>query len=177
MKRSLAAILVWVALCGAACGGDSPAKTEAGGGQATVTIAGKTFAVNNVTLSYAFGEDAYFRIEGDDAAHPDEDCVTGLQAVLALYGEIPGDVKSLADLSGRELPFEFTGDGDDANLCFVGSNGLLGVENGTVKFGAVDGTKLPFTFNGQFVLYDGKGESETPGIESSGSGVAHAITN
>jgi hypothetical protein len=176
MRTSLCSISVCVALFGAACGGDSPVQPESGG-QASVTIAGKAFAVKNVTLAYAFGEDAYFRIGGDDAAHPDADCVPGLQAGLSLYGELPSDVKSLADLSGRELPFEFTGDGDDANLCFVGSNGLLGVENGTVRFGTVDGTKMPFTFTGQFVLYDGKGESETPGIESSGSGVAHAMTN
>jgi len=176
MRRSFAIVPVWVALCSAACGGDSPVQSDSGG-QARVTIAGKAFGVSNVTLSFAFGEGAYFRIEGDDEAHPDEDCVSGLSGGLALYGEVPADVKSLADLAGRELPFEFTGDGDDANLCFVGSNGLLGVENGTVRFGALEGTKMPFSFAGQFVLYDGRGQSETPGIDSSGSGVAHAITN
>jgi hypothetical protein len=40
-------------------------------------------------------------------------------------------VKAVGDLSGKELPLEFIGDGDDFNLCFVGSEGLLGMDSGT----------------------------------------------
>ena len=109
---------------------------------------------------------------GDGAAHPEEDCLPGLGAGLALYGDLPSDVTSVADLAGRELPFEFSGDGDDFNLCFVGSNGLLGVENGTVRFTAVDGKTVSFSFTGDFIRYDGEG-GESPGtISASGAGTA-----
>ena len=75
----------------AACSQSGP-EPAVPGGQARAVIAGKTFEVSNVTLSFAFGEDGYFRIEGDDAAHPDADCVPGLSGGLALYGEMPRDV-------------------------------------------------------------------------------------
>ena len=123
-------------------------------------------------FSHDTGDGGYFRIEGDDAAHPDEDCLPGLGGGLALYGDLPSDVTSVADLAGRELPFEFSGDGDDFNLCFVGSNGLLGVENGTVRFTAVDGKTVSFSFTGDFIRYDGEG-GESPGtISASGAGTA-----
>jgi len=131
------------------CGGS---VEEAGGGTATATIAGRTFEVNNVEMNLAFGKDGSFQIGGDDAANPDEDCVPGLGGGLALYGGLPDSITSLADLAGLELPFEFSGDGDDFNLCFVGSNGLLGVETGTVRFTAVDGRNVTFTFSGSFIL-------------------------
>lgn len=129
---------ITLALLATACGGGSASEEE--GGKAKVTIAGQAFGVNKVRLTYAVGDDGYFRFEGDDAAHAEEDCLPGLGGGLALYGEMPTTVTSLAGLSGRELPFEFSGDGDDFNLCFVGSNGLLGVERGTVRFDSVDGT-------------------------------------
>jgi hypothetical protein len=147
------------------------------GGNATATIEGRTFDVSNVRLSYEFGEDGYFRIEGDDAAHPGEDCLPGLGGGLALYGDMPEEVASIADLDGWELPFEFTGDGDDFNLCFVGSNGLLGVENGTVHFTAVDDTTVTFSFSGAFVIYDGEGGREPLEASATGSGIAHAVTH
>lgn len=143
-----------------------------GGGTASVLIGDSTFKSGNVIFTYAIGEDAYFRIEGDDAAHPREDCVPGLAGVLALYGELPADISSLSDLNGRELPFEFSGDGDDANLCFVGSNGLLGVERGTVQFTAVEGTSVTFSFSGTFTIYDGEGGQAPTAISASGQGVA-----
>jgi hypothetical protein len=152
------------------CSGSADHPDE--GGTAKVSLPGKTFEVSKVTFWYETGEDGYFRVDGDDAAHPHEDCVLGLGGGLALYGGMPEDVKSVADLAGRELPFEFTGDGDDFNLCFVGSGGLLGVEQGTVKFGAVDGTKVTFSFSGSFVPYDGEG-NESPAVNASGSGIAH----
>jgi hypothetical protein len=154
----------------AACGGATESGTA--GGSATATIGSQTYAVSNVEFSFEGGEGGHFRIEGEDAAKPDTDCLPGLIGGLALYGEVPAGVASVEDLNGRELPFEFTGDGDDANLCFVGSNGLLGVETGTVKFTAVDANKVTFSFSGSFKVYDGEGgESPTP-VSASGSGTA-----
>jgi hypothetical protein len=88
-----------------------------------------------------------------------------------LYGDLPPTYERPADLLGRELPFEFSGDGDDFNLCFVGSNGLLGVERGTVRFSAADDKTVTFAFTGDFVRYDGEG-GESPGGTASGSGTA-----
>src|SRR5688572_3708635 len=142
-------------------------------GSAKATIAGRTFDVSNVELTFEPGEDGYFRIEGDDAAHADQDCVPGLSGGVALYGDVPSTATSLADLSGKELPFEFSGDGDDANLCFLGTNGLLGVEAGTVRFLSVQGNQVTFSFSGTFTIYDGEGgESSTP-VSASGSGTAY----
>jgi hypothetical protein len=165
-------ILLTVAAAGAACGGGAAAESASPGGHATAAIDGTTFAVSDVKLSFQPGEDGYFRIEGGDAKHPDEDCLAGLGGGLALYGSAPEGAVSLADLSGREVPFEFSGDGDDFNLCFVGSNGLLGVDSGTVKFGAVSGNSIAFTFAGTFVRYDGEGGESAPNVRASGSGTA-----
>ena len=166
-----ASVLVSILAVGAAgCGG--PSDHPGGGGSASATIDSTRFEVSDVQLSLEVGDEGYFRIEGDDAAHPEEDCLPGLGGGLALYGGLPADVTSVADLAGRELPFEFSGDGDDFNLCFVGSNGLLGVEHGTVRFTAVDGNTVSFSFTGDFVRYDGEG-SESPGtIAASGAGKA-----
>jgi hypothetical protein len=167
----ITALLAGVCLV-AGCSGSADDATSVGG-TAKVTLASKTFDVDDVKLWFETGEDGYFRIEGDDAAHRHDDCLPGLGGGLALYGELPADVKSLPDLAGKELPFEFTGDGDDFNLCFVGSDGLLGVEQGTVTFNRVDGTKVSFSFSGSFIKYDGEGgESSTP-ITATGSGTAH----
>ena len=156
-----------VASCGEGAGGGSER------GSAKATIAGQTFDVSNVELTFEPGEDGYFRIEGDDAANPNQDCVPGLSGGIALYGDVPSMVTSLADLTGKELPFEFSGDGDDANLCFVGSNGLLGVETGTVRFLSIQGDQVTFSFSGTFTVYDGEGgESPTP-VSGSGTGTAY----
>ena len=166
-------MLLTLATTAAGCGAGGSA-TETAGGRATAAIDGTTFAVSDVKLSFQAGEDGYFRIEGRDGKHPDGDCLTGTAVGngLALYGELPAGVTTVADLNGRELPFEFTGDGDDFNLCFVGSNGLLGVENGTVTFGAVTGTSVTFSFAGTFVRYDGEGGESAPNVRASGSGTA-----
>lgn len=175
MTRSLVPLLGGaIALSAAACG--STPATQDPGGKGTVTIADKTFQVNKVQLSYQVGEGGYFRIEGDDAAHPDGDCLPGLSSGLAIYGDLPEGVTSVADLNGRELPFEFSGDGDDRNLCFVGTNGLLGVERGTVRFTVVDSTKVSFSFSGSFAVYDGSGGRSPSEVSASGSGVAHVDT-
>ena len=170
MGKSIAcaALAVLLAACGSTESGGAAA-----GGSATATIGNQTFAVSNVQLIFEPGDGGYFRIEGDDAAHPETDCLSGLDGGLALYGDVPAGVSSIDDLKGRQLPFEFTGDGDEANLCFVGSNGLLGVETGTVTFTAVDGNKVTFSFSGSFKVYDGEGgESSTP-VNASGSGTAY----
>jgi hypothetical protein len=160
-----------LAVVAGSCGGG---PSDESGGDAKVMLAGGTFGVSKVRFTFETGDDGWFRVEGDDAAHPDEDCVPGLSGGLALYGDLPSTVTSLADLAGLELPFEFSGDGDDANLCFVGSNGLLGVETGTVTFTAVQGTKLTFSFSGSFVVYDGRGGESPEQVSASGQGVAHA---
>jgi hypothetical protein len=164
-------LLVTLATTAAACGGGAEAE-EAAGGRATAAIDGTTYAVSDVKLTLQAGEDGFFRVEGGDAKHPDDDCLPGLGGGLALYGDVPSRVSSVDDLSGLELPFEFTGDGDDFNLCFVGSEGLLGVEDGTVKFGAVNGSSIAFTFKGTFVRYDGEGGESAPNVRASGSGTA-----
>jgi hypothetical protein len=56
-------------------------------------------------------------------------------------------------------------------LCFVGSNGLLGVQQGTVRF-TVNGDQVAFTFSGRFITYDGEGGESASAINASGSGTA-----
>jgi hypothetical protein len=158
-----------------ACGG-ATSTVEDPGGEATIAIADKQYKVNKVHLWFEGGEDGYFRVEGDDAARPNEDCLPGLSSGMALYGGVPENVTSVADLNGRELPFEFTGDGDDHNLCFVGTDGLLGVERGTVRFTVVDDKRVQFTFSGSFVVYDGSGGQKPAAVNASGNGVAHVDT-
>jgi hypothetical protein len=175
MRKPFVQVLAMtLTLSAAACRGSAD---EVSGGSAKVTIAGQAFDVNNLTLSYETGADGYFRLEGNDAAHADQDCRPGLGGGLALYGDLPSTVTSLADLEGRELPFEFTGDGDDFNLCFVGSNGLLGVETGTVRFADVEGTNVAFSFSGSFAVYDGEGGQASSPVDASGAGMAQAVTN
>ena len=173
MVKSPSCVAILIVLTTTACGSAAPGNTS-DRGAAKVAIADKTFDVSNVEFVFETGADGYFRIEGDDAANRDKDCLPGLGGGLALYGDMPATVTSLADLTGKELPFEFSGDGDDFNLCFVGSNGLLGVNTGTVRFASVEGSKVTFSFSGTFTLYDGDGgESPTP-ITASGSGTAYA---
>jgi hypothetical protein len=174
MRRRCASSLLGIALlCTVGCGGASSSGSGGGSrsGQATVTIGGKSFAVGDVLMSYETGDGGYFRIEGSDAAHPSQDCLPGLGGGLAIYGDLPAEITSVAQLSGQELPFEFSGDGDDFNLCFVGSNGLLGVERGTVRF-TVNGNQVTFTFSGRFTTYDGEGGKSASPVDASGSGSA-----
>ena len=172
MRKALI-VLLGISVCGSVACGGSAAAVESGG-QATVAIAGKTFAVSNVAITFEPGENGYFSIEGGDADHAGEDCVPGLSGGLALYGNLPEGVSTLGDLAGHELAFEFSGDGDDFNLCFVGSGGLFGVEEGTVRFGAAKGSTIAFTFSGRFEVFDGEGETSRSGVNASGSGTARA---
>ena len=162
----LLATLPLAGACGGATGEEKP------GSRATVAIEGTTYAVSDVKFAYHPGEPGYFRIEGDDARHVDEDCLPGVSSGLALYGDLPSGVNSPVELSEKEVSFEFSGDGDDHNLCFVGSKGLFGVEKGTVKFGRVYGGAIAFTFSGDFKRYDGEGGESESTVHASGSGTA-----
>jgi hypothetical protein len=172
MSKAAARWLGITVALAAACAGS--ADSGGGGGTAKAVIAGRIFEVSNVELTLEPGDDGFFSIEGDDAANPETDCVPGLTGRLGLYGELPSSITTVADLAGQELPFEFSGDGDEANLCFVGSNGLLGVEAGTVRFTSVEGNRVTFTFSGRFTKYDGEG-GESAAIPASGGGVAHLV--
>lgn len=175
MVKSLARTFIPVLVASlAACASQDSPSSATGGGSATVLISGTTFAVDDVELTFQPNADGFFRIEGNDAADKG-DCLPGLPGGLALYGDLPDTTSSLQDLNGKELPFEFSGDGDDANLCFAGSNGLLGVETGTVKFTSVDAGKVTFSFSGRFKLYDGQGGESEALIDASGSGTAHVV--
>src|SRR5688572_8780977 len=73
----VAILIVWTT---AACGG-APGETS-DRGVAKVVISDKTFDVSKVQLFFETGEGGYFRIDGDDAANPDQDCVPGLTGSL-----------------------------------------------------------------------------------------------
>ena len=154
----------------AGCGGAE--AEEKPGGRATVAIEGTTYAVSDVKFAHQPGEGGYFRLEGDDARHVDDDCLPGVSSGLALYGDMPAGVNSPVELGDKEVAFEFSGDGDDHNLCFVGTKGLLGVEKGTVTFARVYGGAIAFRFSGEFKRYDGKGGVSESTVHASGSGTA-----
>jgi hypothetical protein len=149
----------------------SSAKAEAKpGGHGTVTVEGATFAVSDVKFAYQPGRS--FRIEADDAGFAGKDCVPGVHAGVSLHGDLPSGVNSPVELSDKEVPFDFSGDGDDRSLCFGGSNQRLGVDKGTVKFGRVYGGAIGFTFSGNFKRVDGEGGKSGSTVHASGSGTA-----
>ena len=45
-----------------------------------------------------------------------------------------------------------------------------------MRFSAVDGTKVTFSFSGSFVIYDGEGGRAPSEVNASGHGIAHAVT-
>ena len=67
-------------------------------------------------------------------------------------------MQGAADLAGQRLRVDFTGDGDDANLCFVGMNGLAGAEEAWVTIDSVKGDRVSFTMSGTFTIYDENGD-------------------
>jgi len=137
----------------AACsdGGGESGKSWATG---EVTIDGERYAVLGVGLELQAGEDGYYSLHAEPSAGIDEDCLPGLASGMSLYGSIPPSVKRVEDLAGQRLPVEFSGDGDDANLCFVGTNGLLGAREAWVTIEAIDGNRARFRMSGEFELYD-----------------------
>lgn len=79
-------------------------------------------------------------------------------------------MQEAADLAGRRLEIDFSGDGDDANLCFVGMGGLAGAEEAWVTIDSLNGDRVAFSVTGTFRIYDENGEG--PVKSANGSGIA-----
>jgi len=148
---TLLAVLGAAALMACSDGSD-----QAGKGWATgeVTIAGERYRVKSVGLRFEVGESGYYNISGDPSPTTEEDCVPGLTGGMSLYGSIPASVRRAEDLAGRRFPVEFGGDGDEANLCFTGTNGLLGAREAWVTIDSVRDGRVTFRMSGEFDLYD-----------------------
>jgi len=168
--RSINAAIMIVSLASlAACSGSSSTGSGSGG-SARVSLDGASYDVRDVTIWIEPGEDAWFRIQGEPASNPHEDCVPGLGGGLGLYGDLPATVQEASDLAGRRLKVDFSGDGDDANFCFVGMEGLAGAEEAWVTIDSVNGDRVSFSMQGTFRVYDENGEG--PIKTASASGVA-----
>jgi hypothetical protein len=171
MRFANATILTMaLASLAAACSGS--ASTGSGsGGVARVSLDGASYEVREVSMTIKPGEGAWFRIEGEPATHSDEDCVPGLGGGLGLYGDLPASVRGTADLAGKRLKIDFTGDGDDANFCFVGMGGLAGAEEAWLTIDSVDGDRISFSMTGTFRIYDENGEGPVKAASSSGTAI------
>lgn len=150
-------MLAGLALLSAAACARTAESTPGRWATGTVTIDGSEFEVRNVSMEVSFEADGYYSISGDPASRSEEDCVPGLSAGMALYGSLPASVHGPEDLIGQRLPVEFSGDGDDANLCFVGLEGLLGAEEAFVTIDSVAGGRAEFRMSGSFQMYDEEG--------------------
>jgi hypothetical protein len=137
------------------CGAESGDTESWAAGE--VSVDGATYPVDDLTLELEFGEWGYYSISGYPTTNEEEDCVPGLAGGLFLYGSIPASADEPHDLAGVRLPVEFSGDGDDANLCFLGMDGLLGARDAWLTFDSVDGDRVVFTMSGSFDFYDGDG--------------------
>ena len=153
---------------GVACSGSPGAPA---GGTARVSLDDKTYEVRDVAITIEPGEEAWFRIEGEPVAHPKDDCVPGLGGGLGLYGDLPTSVRKPIDLLGTPLRVDFTGDGDDANFCFVGMGGLAGAEDAWVTIESVSGNQVTFSMAGTFKVYDENGEGPVKTARASGIAV------
>jgi hypothetical protein len=140
----------------AACSG-SGASIGGAGGSGSLNLDGASYAIDDLAMTIEPGEDPWFRIEGDEKGRHEVDCVEGLWAGFGLYGDLPASVKTPADLVGERLKVDFTGDGDDANFCFVGMGGLAGAEDAWVTIESVSGNRVTFAMSGTFTIYDQKG--------------------
>ena len=167
--RNAAMLTLALASLAAACSRSTPSGTGSGG-SARVSLDGATYEVREVSMTIAPGEDAWFRIDGEPAANRQEDCVPGLGGGMGLYGDLPSSVQKTADLAGKRLRIDFSGDGDDANFCFVGMHGLAGAEEAWVTIDSVSGDRITFSMTGTFKIYDENGEG--PVKTASASGVA-----
>ncbi|MGH9870015.1 MAG: hypothetical protein ACREAA_17860 [Candidatus Polarisedimenticolia bacterium] len=170
MRRTNAAPLILaLASLGVSC--SSSGSSESGsGGFARVSLDGTSYEVREVSIMIEPGEDAWFRIDGEPASNPHEDCVPGLGGGLGLYGDLPESVHEAADLAGKRLRVDFSGDGDDANFCFVGMGGLAGAEEAWVTIDSVSEDRVSFSMTGTFRIYDENGEG--PVRTASASGIA-----
>ena len=170
--RAINSAIMIVALASlAACSGSSSSGPS--GGSAQVSLDGTSYDVADVTIYIEPGEDPWFRIQGEPASNPHEDCVPGLAGGLGLYGDLPATVQEAADLTGERLKIDFSGDGDDANFCFVGMEGLAGAEEAWVTIDSVNGDRVSFSMQGTFKIYDENGDG--PVKTASASGVATVI--
>lgn len=165
----MAVIPSGIVLIALSCAGPGSAAPE-GGGSARLSTGGATYEVSAVAMTIEPGEDAWFRIEGEPAENPHEDCVPGLSAGMGLYGDLPASVREPGDLAGQRLRVDFTGDGDDANFCFAGMGGLAGAEDAWVTIDSVSGDRVVFSMNGTFRVYDDNGDG--PVVSASASGTA-----
>lgn len=167
-----ALVIVLAAGLTAGCSGTRATSHGSGGqAEAQVSVDGKTYLLRDVSLTLETGDDPWFRIDGEPIAHAEEDCVTGLSGGMGLYGDLPSSVRELADLLGRKLRVDFSGDGDDANFCFVGLGGLAGAEEAWVTITAVDGERVTFAMSGTFRIYDEKGDGPVKRASAEGQAV------
>jgi hypothetical protein len=173
MQRShlclaLAAVLTTLA---AGCSGTRATAIVNGNAEAQVSLDGRTYLLRDVSLTLEAGDDPWFRIDGEPVSHADEDCVVGLSGGMGLYGDLPASVQTPADLLGRKLRVDFSGDGDDANFCFVGMGGLAGAEDAFVTITAVDGDRVTFAMSGTFRIYDENGDGPVKRASAAGQAV------
>jgi hypothetical protein len=160
-----------IAVLAAACSGSG----ESGSGKpgsAAVSLRGTTYQVRDVQLKMETGQDGWFRIDGEPTGDPERECMPGLGEGLALYGDLPSSVRKPLDLIGKRLRVDFSGDGDDANFCFVGMKGLAGAEDAWITIDSVTGNRVTFTMTGRFKIYDENGEG--PIENASAKGIALA---
>ena len=78
------------------------------------------------------------------------------------------------DLVGKRLRVDFSGDGDDANFCFVGMNGLAGAEEAWVTIDSVNENRVTFSMTGTFKVYDDKGAGPITSATAKGTAVMRA---
>jgi hypothetical protein len=173
MRQATMLSAMTAAMLLSACSGssaDGPGKS----GSADVSLNGTTYEVGGVTMTLETGEDGWFRIDGQPVAKSEEECVPGLDAGLSLYGDLPSSVHKPLDLIGKRLRVEFTGDGDDANFCFLGMNGLAGAEEAWVSFDSVSGDRVTFSMQGSFKIYDEHGDGPVTSASARGTAVAQS---
>jgi hypothetical protein len=172
MKTTLLLGGLVLAVLAASCSGGS-STGGSGSADARVSLDGSTYGVRDVSLTLATGEDAWFRIEGEPATDSGRDCAEGLSGGMGLYGDLPASVKDPADLVGKRLRVDFTGDGDDANFCFAGMGGLAGAEDAWVRIDSVDGDRVTFSMTGTFKIYDENGDGPVKSASAAGTAILH----
>jgi hypothetical protein len=175
MHRSLAISSIIIGLLAAGCSG-SDAVDSASGGTARVALDGATYELRDVAMTMGTGEGAWFRIDGEPAKGGREDCVPGLGQGLGLYGDLPASVSGPSDLVGKRMRVDFSGDGDDANFCFVGMGGLAGAEEAWLTIQSVSGRRVTFSMTGTFKIYDENGDGPIKSATASGTAILRSET-
>ena len=170
MRHLCTAVALTLLAAGCAGSGTGEAGTA---GKASVSLDGATYAVHEVSFELGGDDTPWFRIDGAPAVNDAEDCVPGLGGGFGFYGDLPPGVRKPADLPGKRLKVEFSGDGDDANFCFVGMDGLAGAEDAWVTIDAVDGDRVRFSMDGTFKIYDGNGNGPVKRATATGTAVLH----